>query len=202
MHDMPPRCGSCSSRELSEKKGLPDLQRVMELLQGRQVALDIVGDGALRDMAAAMTSRPDCHWHGHVSDRRQLAAIVGQCQVLVSPAVRTGRWEELFGISIVEAMASGLPCIASDHIGPRSIITSGVDGILLPESAPDAIAEQIGRMVDDPAVWAEMSKQASMTARRYRLQETADRWEDLFEARVAAAWPELSPSDGRLPQAP
>ena len=184
--------------ELSEKKGLPDLQRVMDLLSDKPITLDIVGDGPLRDMAGAMAKRPGCHWHGHVRDRKVLAGIVASCQILVSPAVRTGRWEELFGISIVEAMASGLPCIASDHIGPRSIITSGVDGILLPERAPGAVAEAIERMLDDPAAWTAMSAQAALTARRYSLQETADRWERLFVARAAAIQPRLLQSSAEL----
>lgn len=171
--------------ELSEKKGLPDLLRVMDLLAGQPVGLDIVGDGPLRAMAASLAERPDCTWHGHVRDRARLAEIVAGCQMLIQPAVRTGNWEELFGISIVEAMASGVPCIASDHIGPCSIITPGVDGILLPEHSPDAIAEHVSRMVADPAAWAAMSAAAMGAARDYGLQKTAEQWESLFQGRIA-----------------
>jgi glycosyltransferase involved in cell wall biosynthesis len=168
--------------ELSDKKGLPELRRMMDLLADAPVVLDIVGDGPLRAMAAEMANRPGCVWHGHVRDRAALAAIVGRCQMLVSPAVRTGRWEELFGIAIIEAMASGLPCIASDHIGPRSIITSGIDGILLPERAPVEMAAEVRRLAGDPAAWEAMSAAAARTARDYSLRETAARWERLFRA--------------------
>src|SRR5271166_5718233 len=166
--------------ELSEKKGLPDLVRVMDLLRDEPVVLDIVGNGPLHPVAAKLGNRPGCKWHGHVSDRQALADIVAKCQILVSPSVRTGKWEELFGISIIEAMASGLPCIASDHVGPRSIITDGVDGIILPEHSPDLIAYRIRRMISHPAQWEAMSAKAAATARQYSLQETALRWEQLL----------------------
>ena len=170
--------------ELSEKKGLLDLVRVMEILQGQPIVVDLVGDGPLRAVAEELAKRPGCVCHGHIRDRKALARIVANCQMLVSPAIRTGRWEELFGISIIEAMASGLPCIASDHIGPRSIITNNTDGILLPERAPEAMAEHISRLAQDRAAWEALSAQAVITSRQYSLQETANQWERLFVSRL------------------
>lgn len=166
--------------ELSEKKGLPDVARVMDLLRGEPVVLDIVGDGPLHPLAAELGTRPGCKWHGHVKDRQTLARIVSNCQMLISPSVRTGKWEELFGISIIEAMASGVPCVASDHVGPRSIITNDVDGIILPEHSPERIADRIRQMINHPAEWQAMSVKAVATARQYSLQETALRWKQLL----------------------
>ena len=168
--------------ELSDKKGLPDLKRVMDLLQDEPVTLDLVGDGPLRELAGELGARPGCTWHGHIQDRQALARIVGRCQLLVSPSVRTGRWQELFGMSLIEAMASGLPCLASDHIGPRSIITHERDGILLPERTPELAAARIRRLVHDPAAWKTLAINAAATARRYSLDETADQWERLLTA--------------------
>lgn len=163
--------------ELSEKKGLPDLRRIMDELDGSPVVVDIVGDGPLRKLASELARRPGCVWHGHIRNREDLAKIVGNCHVLVAPVVRNGSWEELFGISIVEAMASGLPCIASDHIGPRSIITDGIDGIIVPERSPRIVAHHVRRLLDDPAAWQAMSTNAINTAAKYSLSSAAKQWE-------------------------
>jgi len=49
---------------------------------------------------------------------------------LILPSRKFKNWEELFGIVIIEAMATGIPVIASNCIGPKEIIENGKDGIL------------------------------------------------------------------------
>jgi glycosyltransferase involved in cell wall biosynthesis len=166
--------------ELSEKKGVQALPKLLDDLRDQAIAIDIVGDGPLREIAIEIARRPNCCWHGQVTDRSKLAAIAGNCQILVSPALSTNRWEELFGMSILEAMATGLVCIVTDHVGPRSIIHSGVDGILVPENSTDAIASSIRELQANPKQWAAISEQALATAKKYSLQEIAWQWNRLL----------------------
>jgi glycosyltransferase involved in cell wall biosynthesis len=168
--------------ELSTKKGVLELPKLLEAVHEQGVLIDIVGDGPLREVAREIAQRANCHWHGQVTDRAQLAAIAANCQILVSPALSTNRWEELFGMSILEAMASGLPSIVSDHVGPRSIIRSGVDGVLVPEGSTDIIASWIKKLHADPEQWEAISQRAVATAQKYSLQEIAARWERLLLA--------------------
>jgi len=60
---------------------------------------------------------------------------------------------EPFGLVVVEAMAMGLPVVASDAAGPTEIITEGVDGLFAPFEDDAALADQIRRYLDHPA-WA------------------------------------------------
>ena len=185
--------------ELSKKKGVLELPRLLEAVHDQGVLVDIVGDGPLREVAREIAQRANCRWHGQVTDRAQLAAIAANCQMLVSPALSTNRWEELFGMSILEAMASGLACIVSDHVGPRSIIRSGVDGVLVPEGSTDIIASWIKRLHADPEQWAAISQRAVATAQKYSLQEIAAQWDQLLLAPQGDASQELGTEQSTNP---
>jgi glycosyltransferase involved in cell wall biosynthesis len=166
--------------ELSEKKGVLELSPLLDALNSEGVTMDIVGDGSLRRVAIEIARRPGCRWHGQLRSRTQLAEIAAQCQIFISPALRSKRWEELFGMSIVEGMASGLPCIVSDHVGPRSIITSGRDGILVHEHAVDEIAGCVRKLQRNPGEWKSISDHAVATAQEYSLSKVTDRWHHLL----------------------
>jgi glycosyltransferase involved in cell wall biosynthesis len=166
--------------ELIEKKGVRLLAQIMRCLQGEPITIHLVGDGPLRSIAEEIAQAPGCCWHGRVSDRRKLAGILSEAQLFVSPALRTDRWEELFGMSIAEAMAAGLPCIASDHSGPRSIISHGRDGVLVPEGDINEIVRWIRLYLEDPSAWRAMSEQAVRTAAKYSLAAVSGAWEKVL----------------------
>jgi glycosyltransferase involved in cell wall biosynthesis len=163
--------------ELSRKKGLLELSALLDALESDSVAIDIVGDGELSHVAKELANRPNCRWFGQVRDRAELAKIAANCQIMVSPALRTNRWEELFGMSILESMAAGLPCIVSDHVGPRSIITSGMNGVLVPEHATEEIAAWVRNLEARPDEWKSISNHAVETARKYSVRAIAGRWQ-------------------------
>jgi len=68
--------------------------------------------------------------------------------VLIVPS-----WEEPFGIVLLEAMASGIPVISTSAGGPLDIIRPGVDGILVPPRAPQALADAV-RSISEPQLRA------------------------------------------------
>jgi len=67
---------------------------------------------------------------GYISNKKKLNTIYNQCHCLALPSRKYKGWEELFGIVIIEAMAAGLPVIASDCVGPREIIEKRKNGFL------------------------------------------------------------------------
>lgn len=90
----------------------------------------VVGTGpeeaALRAQAAALGIADRVHFAGHV-DHANLPRLLGQCDVFVQPSIG----EEAFGISVVEAMACGLPVLASNNGGLPEIVVDGETGSLL-----------------------------------------------------------------------
>lgn len=63
-------------------------------------------------------------------------------------------------LALVEAMAAGCACIASDVVGVRGVIEDGVTGLLVPESDAPALANAIGRLLRDPALAARLGAAA------------------------------------------
>jgi phosphatidylinositol alpha-mannosyltransferase len=96
--------------------------------------------------------------------------------VFVSPA--TGR--ESFGIVLVEAMAAGLPVVASDIPGYREVVRAGVDGLLVPPGDPQALAEAVGTILTD----RDLAQRLSAAARE---RADAFRWEIVAEGIEAAS---------------
>jgi glycosyltransferase involved in cell wall biosynthesis len=57
---------------------------------------------------------------------------------------------ESFGIVLIEAMAAGLPAIATDYPGVRAVIDDAETGLLVPRGDPAAVAAALGELADDP----------------------------------------------------
>jgi len=77
---------------------------------------------------------------------------------------------------LLEAMASGVPCVASDCEGNRSLVTDGQTGLLFDPHQPAELAGQLGRVLADPALAATLAAAArSMVVDRYDLGALLDR---------------------------
>ncbi|MGR8011399.1 glycosyltransferase family 4 protein [Streptomyces hypolithicus] len=88
---------------------------------------------------------------------------------------------ESFGMTIVEAMRSGLPVVATDcpH-GPREIIADGLDGRLVPVGDVDAIADTLLGLINDDELRAAMGAAALKRSARFDPAHIAERHEALF----------------------
>jgi glycosyltransferase involved in cell wall biosynthesis len=127
---------------LEWSKDHPALFRGFAALLGRGVnaRLRIVGDGARRrelEMLVKMLGITDrVEWRGAVDDvPRELATLD-----VFAFAVTEG---EGLGIALVEALAAGLPVVASDVGACREVLAGGRWGRLVPGTDPDAWAEAL-----------------------------------------------------------
>jgi glycosyltransferase involved in cell wall biosynthesis len=94
-------------------------------------------------------------------DRRRLADLYRGASMFVLSSDEEGQ-----SIAAVEAMASGLPVVATSCVGPPEIITDGVEGVLTPVRAVDALADAIVRLDAVPARRRAMSQAARSRAVR------------------------------------
>jgi glycosyltransferase involved in cell wall biosynthesis len=109
------------------------------------VHLDIYGDGKDRsriEQAIARTGlQKSVTLHGAI-DRPQ--EVLKQSGLLVLPSLAEG-----FGLVLIEAMAAGVPVIATDVLGIRDVVRHAQTGLLVPPSDPTAMAAAVERIVLD-----------------------------------------------------
>jgi len=94
-----------------------------------------------------------------LGEREDVPNILRALDLLLVPS-----WQEPFGRSIVEAMAMGVPVIATRVGGPAEIITDGVDGVLLPSREPVRWAAAAAALLDAPGRLEAMGAVARRTA--------------------------------------
>jgi glycosyltransferase involved in cell wall biosynthesis len=86
-------------------------------------------------------------------------------------------------VALLEAMACGLPCVASRLAGSTdTIIVDGDNGLLVPPGDPTALAEAMARVLREPEAAAAMGTAARDTIeRRFANADIADRWLDAYD---------------------
>jgi N-acetyl-alpha-D-glucosaminyl L-malate synthase BshA len=93
---------------------------------------------------------------------------------------------ESFGLSALEALASGVPVIAGDAGGITEVVRSGETGLLCPVGDVDAMANGAIEILGDPERWKVMSAAAAADARaRFSLEEVVGQYETLYRDALA-----------------
>ena len=141
--------------------------------------LDIFGDGDRTTYEQLLNKlcidRKRCKLHGRTSD-------IEQIYTKSSVAVCSSRFEG-FGLAIIEAMACGLPVVSFDcPWGPRSIITSGEDGILVDNGNIDLLANTLIKLLNQPNDIFSLGRKAHENVERFNIKRIAPLWQQLFES--------------------
>jgi glycosyltransferase involved in cell wall biosynthesis len=132
---------------LSDVKGHTYLIKAMEMVVRRNPAaqLLIVGKGReekrLRSETAQLRIEAHVHFVAEVADTRDALAAM---DIFVMPSLQEG-----LGLSLMEAMASGLAVVGSSVGGIQSLIRSGHNGLLVPPQDPSSLADAIAGLIHD-----------------------------------------------------
>jgi phosphatidylinositol alpha-mannosyltransferase len=141
------------------------------------VVLVVAGDGperpAVQDLPNEMRER--VVMLGNVP-HDELPPYHAASEVFCAPA--TGR--ESFGIVLVEAMAAGLPMVASDIPGYREVVRDGIDGMLVPPRDPPALARAVSEILDDPDTAKRLGEAGRSRAMRYSWENVAAEIEEIY----------------------
>lgn len=109
------------------------------------VRLVMVGDGQLKDEAGRLVQQANAERFAWIpGERSDIAEIMRSLDLFVLPSMREG-----ISNTILEAMATGLPVVATDAGGNSELVDDGKTGILIPPSDPIAMAQAIHTYVLD-----------------------------------------------------
>lgn len=145
---------------LVEKKGFADLIRACSVLreEGQAFRCRIVGKGELRGelrgLIAELGLEDRVELAGPIP-REQLLPLYRRASVVVAPCVigADGNRDGLPTV-VTEAMALGVPVVATDVTGIPELVEDGRTGLLVPQRQPEELAAAIRRVLADPG-WAE-----------------------------------------------
>ena len=118
----------------------------------------------------------------HVSNVVFCTAVanIDQKYLEASICLNTSRFEG-FGMVLIEAMASGLPCIAYDcPCGPRSIIRNNKNGFLIENGNEDSFVRAIGTIIENKNLRMEMGKLAKEDSSKYNVNTILQTWNAFF----------------------
>jgi glycosyltransferase involved in cell wall biosynthesis len=88
-------------------------------------------------------------------------------------------------VVLMEAMASGMPCVTTRITGIPELIRDGKDGLLVTPSDSEELAAALERLMDDPSLRARLAVAGRERVRaRYNLTRNVERLGKIFEARL------------------
>jgi glycosyltransferase involved in cell wall biosynthesis len=136
----------------------------------------VTGDGPwLEEMKRVMASCDRAHFTGTLRDGK-LARVFASADIFVFPSLA-----DTFGNSVVEALASGLPCLVSDEGGPREIVVPGECGDIFAHRDSAALAQGMLALAGDPGRVARYRENARLRALKFSYEAAAKAFWDFYE---------------------
>ncbi|MCD7914332.1 MAG: glycosyltransferase family 1 protein [Tannerellaceae bacterium] len=132
----------------------------------------LVGDGVARE--AITKQMPKAFFLGHVGHEK-LAHLYASADVFLFPSVT-----ETFGNVVLEAMASGLPCVIANSGGSKDFIDDGVNGYTCNPYDTQGFLDRISEIIEQPALAGRFSEKGLEISKKYEWERlVAEYFEDL-----------------------
>ncbi len=155
---------------LVPQKGIDQLLRFFSNQQ--RYSLTIIGDGKLQpEVEEAAQKEAAITYLGKIAAAAQLKKVLQEHRYLILNSLKTPKWEELFGIVIIESMSQGVIPISTAHSGPRSIISPDI-GFLFEEGE---LATQLNLVLSEP-YHEQTSSKVIMASKFYDIENISQFW--------------------------
>lgn len=151
--------------ELNENKNQGLLIDAVTLLREKNVNVKLLlagtdnCNGLYREKAESK-GVSDCV--GFLGQRDDIDELLNVCDVAVASSLREG-----LPVNVMEALACGLPVVATDNRGHRELIKNGENGFLVSPGNPDEMASKILELLTDSSLSAKMSEKAAFDVRTF-----------------------------------
>lgn len=165
---------------LENTKGINYLLLAMKkiLLKYPNSQLEIIGDGSaleeLKLLSSKLAISNSVKFFGKLVNP---IPNYSRMDIFVLPSILEG-----FGIVLLEAMAAGIPVIATNVDGIKEVVVDGVSGILVPPKDPDAIAEAVNKLIENPQLTNRLIEQGILRAKLFDVPEHLKKLENLYHS--------------------
>ena len=167
--------------ELHERKGHNDLIHAMLPIIKKypNVKLAIIGQGKEKSNLQALIKRLDLRRHvALVGYQDLIPPLLASSDIFVLPSRR-----EAFGFVKVEAMACGLPIVATKVGGVPEIVQHEKNGLLARAEDPESLSKAILRLIEDPDLRAQLAKAGKRSVEaHFSAKEMASQYQKLYQS--------------------
>jgi N-acetyl-alpha-D-glucosaminyl L-malate synthase BshA len=164
-------------------KRVDDVVRIFAMVRNEIPALlQLVGDGPERPRIEAQVHSLGLSDHVRfLGDQVELVELLQGSDVFLLPSTT-----ESFGLAALEAMACGVPVVASNVGGVSELVTDGEVGFLAPAGDVAAMAGHVLRLLTDDSLHRRLSQSARHRAEsQFQLEPAADRYEAAYRRMLA-----------------
>jgi glycosyltransferase involved in cell wall biosynthesis len=165
---------------MAKVKGYEHLIKAMDLLRkrGQDLMLLLVGDGperaVLEELSRELSVADIVEFPGWISGEQKYR-LLSESDLYVMSSIHEG-----FGVVLLEAMACGLPIVCTNRGGQTDIIEDNKNGILVPPSDAEALADAILALKNDAERRRAMSFNNKEHVKQYFIADIAQRYDGLF----------------------
>jgi colanic acid/amylovoran biosynthesis glycosyltransferase len=185
---------------LVEIKGIEyAIQAVADAMKrGQDLQYKIAGDGPLKSSLQSLLEKLGVGdkiellgWQ----DQEGVIGLLRDSDILLAPSVTGGDGnQEGIPVVLMEALAQGIPVIATRHSGIPELVRDGEAGFLVPERDPDALAEKLEYLIEHPERWSGMGRKGrGHVEEHFNIDKLNDRLVEIYrelaarERRVSAS---------------
>jgi glycosyltransferase involved in cell wall biosynthesis len=170
----------CGTR-VTARKGLRYLIGAVEKMKnrGELVLLDIIGEGDEKDELEALVREKgleeDVNFLG-VLDHDDVPKFMAKADIFVSPSLNEG-----MANAMLEALAMGLPLVATNIGGTKELIEEGVNGLIVETQSEDDLVSKILQLKNDPELKEKMSRISRERALKISWQDVASAYHEAYQ---------------------
>ena len=164
--------------QFSKRKGIETL---ISIVKKKLISAEFwfVGRGPYEKEIKELHNKKLARYFGYIRNEERLAEIYRESDILVLPSLDDpGNGDvENFGIVLIEAMASGIPVVATNCVGPMEIVQHKKTGLLVSQSNTKDLVDALQTLVANPSWRKEMGKRAvSVCKEKYDLPVVGEKW--------------------------
>ncbi|PGT96248.1 MULTISPECIES: glycosyltransferase family 4 protein [Bacillus cereus group] len=168
--------------EFNKNKNQSFLIRVVAQLKNEipHAKLLLAGEGPLMEeckkLATQLGVSNMVHFLGY---RNDIASLLQMCDLAVASSNREG-----LPVNIMEAMACGLPVVATDNRGHRELVTYEINGYIVPKTEEQLFALQIIKLKNSHSLYKEIGKENVRDIKKYSISQVSMELREIYKQSI------------------